>query len=57
MEVGTSYGATYMKAVENTRTNWFRLDLDICSCIVAGRGNMKMYRSKRMANADCTIPQ
>lgn len=50
-------GATYKKAVENTSTNWFRFDLDICSCVTAGSGNMKMYRSKRMPNADCTIPQ
>lgn len=50
-------GTTYMKAVENISTNWLRLGLDICSCVVAGRGNMKMYRSKMMANTDCTIPQ
>lgn len=57
---GISYmhmGATYKEAVENTTTNWLRLDLDICSCVTAGSGSMKIYRSKMMPNADCTIPQ
>lgn len=50
-------GATYKKAVENTSTSWFRLDLVICSFAIAGIGKMKMYRSRMIPSADCTIPQ
>lgn len=48
---------TYMRAVEKTSPNWMRLVLDMCSCIITGRGKTSMYKSRMMPSTDCTIPQ
>lgn len=48
---------THMKAVENTSPSFMRLALDMCSCVMTGRGKINMYKSKIMPSTDCTIPQ